>query len=270
MTKIEATTEAENLEKLIATLTRQVEIPALECLAQSLKGGIEAPSITNSAIVLDANALLRIPANERSADIIDYLTTMHKSPLVIPGQVIQEFWNNQINAMDTVHKVVAKRYSEFSKEVEQYEKAGISGADSLIHALDSFKTDNEHIFVPDLLIRTSNFLDNIATKASVPFAPREHFHSIAAIRKRTRTPPGFKDENFGDFFVWVDLLWGLMQTKGTDRSFESVILVTNDSKIDWSRGNVPHPILSAELNALLGVNLSIWTLDQFVKAIGQI
>ena len=103
------------LAKIIDVLDRRENLPILESLASAVKGAAPDTTLTNSAIVLDANVFLRIPSHKKSADIMDYLTGVHEKPVVVPGQVIQEFWNNQLNAIDTVYKTVSIKYTEISK-----------------------------------------------------------------------------------------------------------------------------------------------------------
>lgn len=256
------------LNSFIEVLDRRKEIQALQMLAQAVKGATADIALANSAIVLDANVFLRIPSHRKSSDIMDYLMGPHEKPVVVPGQVIQEFWNNQLSAIDTVYKSVSKKHGEMSREIDKFKQSGVSGVDSVANALESFRESNEHIFEPELTTKTSAFLERLTERAIVPFAPRAALTEIAANRKKAKTPPGFKDEGDGDFLVWVDLLWGLLNAKKGGAEFDNVILLSHDSKVDWSRGKTAHPILTAELKALLDAHFEIWTLDQLANAIG--
>ncbi|NQD81454.1 hypothetical protein HP436_14860, partial [Pseudomonas sp. CrR14] len=104
-------------------------------------------------------------------------------------------------------------------------------------------------------------------KAIVPYVPRLRFHEMAVARKRTKTPPGFKDDGDGDFYVWLDLLYGLMIEKKHGAEFNHVIFVTNDVKPDWSRNGIPHPILAAEMETAVGATLEVLKIEQFGKMI---
>ena len=55
------------------------------------------------------------------------------------------------------------------------------------------------------------------------------------------------------FFIWLDMLDALLLAKARNIAFEQVVFVSNDKKMDWSREGVAHPILSAEMAALVGV-----------------
>jgi len=258
-----------NLAKLLRILDRHEQIPALESLAFSVKGEVKKIDLKKTAIVLDANVFLRIPAHKKSSDIIDYLSGPHEKPVVVPGQAIQEFWNNQLSAIDTVYKTVSKKYNDMSREVDKFKNSGVSSIELVEASLEAFKQSNEHIFEPDLINKTSLFLESLIKTAIVPYAPRAPLGEIAIARKRAKTPPGFKDDGDGDFLVWVDLLWGLLVAKAGGHTFENVILLSHDSKIDWSRGKIAHPILIAELRAALDAHFEIWTLDQLAVAISE-
>lgn len=256
-------TDAARLELILSVLERRVEVNVLPALVYAIKTSHPMADLAKSAIVIDANAVLRIPGHRKSSDIIDYLGAVHKAPVVLPGQVVQEFWNNQLNAVATVFKSIRARSSDLDKEVAKAADAGMSGIDEIELAVDNFRKENEHIFDIELVQKTSSFLEILQTKSLVPHAPRGGLHEIALHRKLAKTPPGFKDDGLGDFLVWLDALWGLIEAKGRGAAFESVILLTNDKKVDWCRGFTAHPILSAEMRALLDVHFEVWTLDHF-------
>lgn len=252
-------------DAILAALDRQRSISALESLSAAVKAKVVDAEMTTAAIVLDANVFLRIPNHKRSVDIVDYLVGVHTPPLVIPGQVIQEFWNNQLSAINTVYKSIHKKYSDLFNEVVKAKDSGISGLDDIESALSNFKAKHEHVFEPDLSKKVSGFIDKLVARASVPFAPREPFYDMAEYRKKAKTPPGFRDGGDGDFWVWIDALFGLLEQQAKGEKFSKVILVSNDEKIDWCRGDQAHPILVAEMKAILKVEFQIWTLDKFAS-----
>ena len=92
-------------------------------------------------------------------------------------------------------------------------------------------------------------------------------HLIAEQRKRVKTPPGFKDSGDGDFFIWADILFGLLQLKNTIELPNRLILITNYGKIDWCREGKAHPILFAEAKYLIDIDFEIWTLDKFARTL---
>jgi len=135
--------------------------------------------------------------------------------------------------------------------------------------LDRFTRDYGHLLEEKTLKATLAVLQSLQKRALVPYVPRTRFTDIALQRKRTKTPPGFKDdkENFGDFFIWVDFLYGLLRAKQTNKTFTHAVMVTNDQKPDWSRKGVAHPVLTAEVDALVRCTFEVWSLDELHKAI---
>lgn len=253
-------------ERILAVLSRTERIDALRPLIEALRADTSARGLVGSAVVLDANAVLRIPSHPRSTDVIDYLNT-HSGPVILPGQVIQEFWNNQLAAVDTVPKSLEKPLDLLEKALEKLEEVNTQGVSRIRASIQSFKDENNALFHPETVRRATLFLEILAQKAIVPFAPRSRFSKIADERKRAKTPPGFRDAGDGDFLVWCDTLFGLSELKSDNRAFSKVIFVSNDAKIDWCREGAAHPILVAEVRALFGVGFEIWTLDKLVRAI---
>lgn len=57
----------------------------------------------------------------------------------------------------------------------------------------------------------------------------------------------------------------LAELKEEGVEYQRVTLVTLDKKIDWSRGGIPHPILSAEVQAISGAEFETVTVDTLAK-----
>lgn len=258
-----------DIEKIVGVLNRNMTIDALPSLVTAVKSSSHSATLDSSAIMIDANAILRIPSHPKSSDIIDYITGIHKGPVILPGQVVQEFWNNQASVASTVYAKIQQKHTDLLKEVDKAKDMGITPAESISAAIATFREDNDHIFDPELVAKTSQFLERLLEKVLVPYAPRSGLDVIAAHRKRAKTPPGFKDEGDGDFLVWVDALYGLHMERRKGDKFSNVILLSNDKKIDWCRGHVAHPILHAEMKAILGAHFEVWTLDHFVKKVSE-
>ena len=259
----------EDIETILAVLNREAEIDALSSLVDAVKSVRPLVSLASSAIMIDANAILRIPGHPKSADIIDYIAGIHPGPVILPGQVVQEFWNNQASVATTIYNKIKSKHSDLTKEIDKAKDTGLVASEPIAAAVAAFREENEYIFDADLISKTSHFLERLAEKAIVPYAPRSGLDSIAAHRKLAKTPPGFKDDGDGDFLVWVDSLFGLLREKNNGASFSEVILLSNDKKIDWCRGSTAHPILHAEMKAILGAHFEVWTLDQFAKQISE-
>lgn len=259
-----------NLKTILSVLNRDKAIDSLSSIVQAVKGGPHEADLSSAALVVDANAVLRMPSHAKSADLIDYITGVHAGPVILPGQVVQEFWNNQASVAATIYNKIQTKHSDLTKEIERAKDAGVSAVEPIALAVSAFREENDHIFDADLIAKTSQFLERLLEKVIVPYAPRLGLEQIALHRKRAKTPPGFKDDGDGDFLVWVDALFGLLAEKRRGAIFSHVILLTNDKKIDWCRGHTAHPILHAEAKAILGTHLEVWTLDHFAKAVNEV
>jgi hypothetical protein len=116
--------------------------------------------------------------------------------------------------------------------------------------------------------QVTTLLDGLRTSAIVPYIPRDQFAHIAEQRQATKTPPGFKDERHGDFFIWAEFLHGLQLARDGGAEFTRVVLVTDDRKPDWSTKGTSHPILRAEVAALVNASFDTWgsaSLDEYVS-----
>lgn len=58
-----------------------------------------------------------------------------------------------------------------------------------------------------------------------------------------------------------------LQSREGGQEFDRVVLLSHDQKVDWSRAGLSHPILVAEIHALLGVPFEIWALDKLAAEI---
>lgn len=258
-----------DIEAILTVLNRDASIDALPSLVYAIKGGPHSASLSSSAIIIDANAVLRIPSHSKSSDIIDYITGIHEGPVLLPGQVVQEFWNNQASVATTIYHKIQNKHNDLAKEIDKAKDAGITASEAVSSAVAAFREENEHVFDAEIITKTSQFLERLVKKVIVPYAPRSGIDGVAAHRKRAKTPPGFKDDGDGDFLVWVDALFGLRKEKRRGANFSDVILLSNDKKIDWCRGNVAHPILHAEMKTILGAHFEVWTLDYFATRVGE-
>lgn len=257
-------------EQLFRLLDRQSSIAALSALGEAVRGSPSNISIGQTAICLDASVFLRLANHPKSADIVDYLSSNHSAPLILPGQAIQEFWNNQLQVVGTVATKFRGKFADLRKEVEQLDPNFGDFADEMGNLLDRFSQEHGHVYDEAMVRKTVTLLDVLEDSAVIPFVPRLRFAQIAAQRKMTRTPPGFKDDGDGDFFIWADLLRGLQHAISRKDAFTHVALVTEDKKPDWCRGSIPHPILTAEISALAKVPFSIWRLDKLAAEVALV
>jgi len=255
------------LENIIELFERRGQVDGLSALIDALASGENATDLASTAIAIDANVFMRVSTHSKSTLIIDYLASQHSAPLVLPGQAVQEFWNNQIDAVDTVATKLKKSFDALRTQIEKVPDDLSDFTSRMSSLLDEFSEKHGYIYEGATVAKTSEFLSILKDKAVVPYCPRPVIHNIAAHRKSTKTPPGFKDQGDGDFFIWADLLYGLRKLQLEGGEFSHVVLVTNDTKKDWSREGKAHPILAAEISALLNATFETWTLEKLIKEI---
>lgn len=253
------------VDQVCSLLDRRVDIGALSSLSGALKFELPESDLAQTVIAFDANVLLRLSKHSKCDDIVDYLRAEFPGYLILPGQVIQEFWNNQFLAIDSISSSVQKKFKELSEAIGDFDERFGNYSVRFKAFVDEFNEDYGYIFDERTARKTKLFVDLLLEKARVPFVPRTLIAASAEVRKRSKTPPGFKDGGDGDFFLWADLLLALAELKEERVDYQRVTLVTLDKKIDWSRGGIPHPILSAEIKAICGAEFETITVDTLAK-----
>ena len=262
--------QAKILQRLISVLDRQVACDSLNALVSAMKSDASTASLADTAIGIDANVFLRLASHTNSADIIDYLGSRHQAPLILPGQAIQEFWNNQLQVVETVATTLRKQFDNFKSSLAKVDVDFGNYVEQIDGLLEQFSAEHGQIYDGTTVRITQSLLEVLTKKASVCYAPRAPFQDICVLRKRTKTPPGFRDDGDGDFYIWVDLLTGLLQAQLEGPNYQRAVLVSLDKKVDWSRAGVAHPILVAEVRALLEVPFEIWTIDRLAEEIALV
>jgi hypothetical protein len=262
----------EALERLEAVLDRRTINEPLTTLSEAVHDRPKRPaSLGKVAFGFDSSVFMRLATHRRSADILDYLLR-HDAPLILPGQTIQEFWNNQLSAMETVGTSLKKRFDALAAEAKKVDEQFGEFEKQMTDMLAVFQTQYGYIYDGDTKNSVAKMLSILQDRAFCAFVPRTRFNNLAQIRKRTRTPPGFKDSGDGDFFVWADFLFSML-TCGFDSTsghFDHIVLLTNDRKADWSTNGTPHPVLTAEVDALFGVPFDLWDLETFSDAVSGV
>lgn len=244
-------------------LNRNAPVAPLQYLSASLSQTRKLGDVQRLAFGFDTNAMFRLGLGNAGADMLDYLRTRRGGPIIVPGQTLQEVWNNQLAGLLPLAKGLQVRFRDLETETLKLgERFGQRGEEvrAAVRALveeypETFDDDAEKAF--------QDTLELFLQVASVPFVPRLEFGQLAQTRKSSRTPPGFKDVGDGDFFVWADFLYGLRMSD-PDR-MQGVVLVTNDTKPDWSRNGVAHPILTAEAVAVTAKPFELWTLPELTS-----
>lgn len=259
-----------HVSRLLELLGRNTPLDAREALFNALDPKQRIPSFSPGsdafAIGFDTNAAFRIGLNgQRGADAIDYLSTRHTGPLILPGQALQEIWNNSIEGLDPQAKKLAaalKSLQDIATEIGQTLGPTGNAAQSAIEDLNASHGD---WISPTIRATFERTMEMFLKRADVVHVPRGPFQSIAEARHKTKTPPGFRDpaNTLGDFYVWADFLLGAMRAAVPES--EVVVFVTNDTKKDWSRHGVIHPVLMAEANEALQRPFFMLTVDEFQK-----
>lgn len=255
---------ADREAKIVGLLSRETGLPALDALIYAYRPEPREINLATSAIVLDSSAFLRLGAQ---ADVIDYLNSKHQAPVILPGQAIQELWNNNLNVADSIATGITKRFDELKKEILKVDETFQGFADRFAALIDEFRESFGYAYDGGTVRRTMSLFEVLKENAVISYVRRDRFVEVAAQRKRTKTPPGFKDDLDGDFFLWLDMLDSLLIARSRNIAFEHVVLVSNDRKLDWSREGIAHPILSAEINALLGVPFETWDVPKLVRQV---
>ncbi|THD68187.1 MAG: hypothetical protein E7813_11150 [Bradyrhizobium sp.] len=160
-----------------------------------------------------------------------------------------------------------RKFDSFQSELKKAVPFFSEYAEKIEVLLEEFRAQHGHVYDEATVRKTVAVLELLQARASVPYASRTALKDVAAYRKRTRTPPGFKDDGDGDFFIWADFLTGLQLAQASGAKFVRAILVTRDQKVDWSRAGIAHPILVAEMRSLLGISFEIWSDERLYSEI---
>ncbi len=200
----------DRIAKLRGLLSWQDELSPFSPLIASV-GRTNAGQLSpDAAVCFDANVYLNLGKGSRSTELIDYFGGRHMGPLLVPHQVLLELWNNHLGSIEVFTSRLQKQVGELSKTIEEID-AGYStlreGARALV---DQFHKEHGHIFSETTRTDLLALLEMLNRKAIASQVDRSIFSDLAVSRKRTKMPPGFKDEGDGDFFVWVKLMNGLL------------------------------------------------------------
>lgn len=256
-----------HVKRLLTYLDRHETLNSLEALYEALDARNRIASFMPSgafAVGFDTNAAFRLGLNgSKGTDAVDYLRARHQGPLILPGQVLQEIWNNSLEGLDPKAKKIAKALEALKSEASGIGQELGELAEAAENAISKLVASHGDWIDPSARATFERTLEVFREKATVAHVPRSAFHAIAQTRHDTKTPPGFRDPagNNGDFFVWADFLLGTLRTMTED--LEAVVFVTNDTKKDWSRNGVPHPVLVAEARAIVDRPFHLWTVERF-------
>lgn len=255
-------------------ISRSRSVPLMRSVQSAIGDDEERDfsALKTAAVCLDTNLLFKALASNKRDDIIDYFRARHAGPLIVSAQTIQEFWNNYHNVLDTITKGVENKLVDLERSLNSLDGAFADYKVRISAILEDFKHDNEHLFARDLKRHVLAFMALLDEKGIEAEAPRHMFYDEAVRRKAAKTPPGFKDSGDGDFWVWLDFLYGLLLVNSRENGsieFTKAILITADRKSDWVKGNVAHPVLVAEAKEIAQVPFEIWSLSDLLRGIRE-
>lgn len=254
-------TSEEDIARILDVFSRSVPVPTLASVASALNGRKDAQVDPNQiAFGLDTNVILT-DLHDNDSSVADYLSGQHEGLLVVPSQVVQEFWNNRLS-MNAVAPKLQTAYDNLVKVVSKLDGVHEAFKGDFEALLARFEDDTGHVWSDAWREKVATRFGQIATKAVEPAFPKHRLAAIALERDRTKTPPGFEDPGNGDLYVWAEYLLALMQAKREGADFELAVLVTDDKKRDWGLGGEAHPVLIAELRELVGVPFETWSIHR--------
>jgi hypothetical protein len=253
------------------------------CLSRE-RGNINWPAVVSqlqnppafdaiAAVGLDTNALKRLRRDTRAASEVLAYFESEQIPVIIPGQAAQEFWNNHGAVASDLGAVVAeiaklqKRVNRINSSPEINSKIDAIGRDISGISQDLQDLSNPHILAESLTLWAS-----LIEVADFPFVPRGVFSPIGRDRFDSQTPPGFEDSDkssnqLGDFFVWADFLFGILESTEATTREGTLILVSDDRKPDWITSERTHPVLIGEALDLTKKQFEIMSTDQLVEKV---
>lgn len=222
--------------------------------------------LDNAIVCLDTNIFFHLANSGRRVQVVDYLASQFEGPIIVSGQAMQEVWNNYLSGVDTIAENIRKNLEGLSGVVESLETGFSDYKRRFEELLREFRDDFGHLHRDGVKDHIRKLLDFLRGRATFCEVPRSIFEKYYRVRKETKTPPGFKDRGAGDYYVWLDFLYGMKLAKNDGQNFRRSILITDDRKPDWVRGGVPHPTLSAECSSYVGSVLEIHSLRWLEEA----
>jgi hypothetical protein len=131
---------------LIEVLARQSRTDSLAALVLALRPEVTAFSLAETAIGFDSSVFLRFGSHPNSEDMLDYLRSRHTAPLILPGQAVQEFWNNQLQVVDTIAANVKKKFDAFQSELKRLDPFFEPYADKINTVLEEYRSQHGHVY----------------------------------------------------------------------------------------------------------------------------
>ena len=260
----------ECLDVLAALLDRTTTIDVVQAFREAIgDGGDMGADSSAVAFILDTNAIFHVAKGENADLVLDFLTSRHEGPLVLPSQAVTEFWNNRVREIEVPVEAIERLIGQIEAKLKVLDDLDFSATAVAVRTvLAEFKNENMLVFDPQVRRTVDAAMEQLAGKALVPQVPRGRFSQIAAARNRDKTPPGFKDgsSSDGDFYIWAEGLLAIIEHNcdASQCAVDRAVLVTDDRKKDWSTRGSLHPVLRAEA-AAIGVVAECWSVEQLSR-----
>lgn len=258
----------EILDAVKEVLDGGTPLPLVQSLLDAVQGGTPKSDLdSTAAICFDSNVFLNLAKGRNAVNVIDYLDRKHTGPIILPSQVITEFWNNHLTSVEDYVGKLQRQFGELNdliKKIEPQYSELREGAEKLTK---DFQEEYGFVFNKSTRASLVALFDMLKNRATLSKLPRTDFAKIMEIRKQTKTPPGFEDHRDGDFYVWAEFLQGLLLAREEGKIFAEAIIVTDDVKKDWSTNGTAHPVLVAELFGLIGLPFRVLTFKELENVV---
>ncbi len=265
--------DAEQYSDLLRLLDGQAALDHLTPLVAALNRQGRARihgTETRFAVGLDANVLLGLGKGKAGTDVIDYLSARHPGPVILPSQSILEFWNNYLSSVETLGGKLRKAFDDLQRVLESLDPTQADIKQRALPIVAALEDRYGYILEGRTASTLVGLFSGLTEAAIVPQLPRSPLMRIAQQRQAVKAPPGFRDGGSGDFFVWAEFLLGLRIAGDRGEGCAHAVLVTDDTKRDWSTDGTTHPYLRAEVSAWTGATFETWTIDMLRAHVAEL
>ena len=157
------------VDSLVKLLDRETSILSLEALrvATLAPDGRGPIALDPVAIGFDTVAALRLTDSKRT-EVVDYLVSRHVGPIVLPGQVIQEFWKNSLAEIQTVGSAVLAKYQSVADQIRKAPIDTTAFSERFDELVQEFATTYGLTYDPNTEQRIAAVLDALERRQSSP------------------------------------------------------------------------------------------------------
>lgn len=142
-------------------LTRSSSIDPVTPLIASLDVEADEVDLDRVAIGFDTNALLRVVGHRKSYEVIDYFGRARNAPTILPGQSVQEFWNNQSKGYGSVANKIRADFANLSRTIQSIDDRFDDFSLRFDELFSQFRGSFENVFDEDEQRSTKEFFENL-------------------------------------------------------------------------------------------------------------